>query len=138
MRKILSIPLIILILFTGVTVNFATHYCAGSVAATKISLTGKLATCGMESPSDIKTNEGLYKNHCCDNVTAAYSLRADYIPSFAYDIDLCRQFNLITYVLVDSIIHHQIFIIDSDETTKPPGLYTPNSVDRQIICLFRI
>ena len=95
MKKILSIPLIMLILFTGVTVNFATHYCGGSVAATKVSLTGKLATCGMEGTSDNKTNEGLYKNHCCDDVTAAYTLSSNYIPSFASLSDLCNHINFI-------------------------------------------
>jgi hypothetical protein len=121
-----------------VTVNIATHYCGGSFAAAKVSLTGKLATCGMEGTSDRIISDGLYKNHCCDDVTAAYTLSSNYIPSFAYSGDVCNHVNFMKYILVDSMIDHQIFITTSDETIRPPGTFSPNSVERQVICLFRI
>jgi hypothetical protein len=44
MRKILSIPLFILIVFSWITVNISTHFCGGSVAATKVSPDSERAT----------------------------------------------------------------------------------------------
>jgi hypothetical protein len=137
MRKILSIPLFVLILFSGITVNFATHYCGGSVAATKVSLNGELATCGMESASDNKSKEDLFANHCCDDVTAFYSLSSNYIPSFYFHNDLFQQVSFFTEIPSENTIHN-ILLITSSEIIRPPGTHSPNSVERQVLCVFRI
>jgi hypothetical protein len=138
MRKILSLPLIILILFTGITINFATHYCGGSFSASKVSLSGELATCGMEHSADLNLKDNLYRNPCCNDVTAAYTLSCNYIPSFSYVDNLYPQAGFNTFLAVNSINNYLIFSIASDETVRPPGTYTPNSVDRQFICIFQI
>jgi hypothetical protein len=44
MSKIIAIPLVFMKLFSGISVTFATHYCEGSVAESKISLSGELAS----------------------------------------------------------------------------------------------
>jgi hypothetical protein len=137
MRKILSIPLFVLILFSGITVNFSTHFCGGSVAAVKVSLNGELATCGMESKNDAKSKEDLYRNHCCEDVTASYSLSCNYIPSFHFDNDLFRNIDFVTEIPAHNSIK-DIFKISSYETIRPPGTYSPNNVDRQVICVFLI
>jgi sporulation-control protein spo0M len=137
MRKILSIPLFILILFSGITVNFSTHYCGGSVAATKVSLNGELATCGMESKNDNKSKENRYTNHCCEDVTASYSLSCNYIPSFHFDNNLFQQINFALEIPAHNTVQ-DILNIYSYETIRPPGTYTPNSVDRQVLCVFLI
>jgi hypothetical protein len=137
MRKLLSIPLFVLILFSGVTVNFSTHYCGGSVAATKVSLNGELATCGMESKNDNKSKEDLYSNHCCDDVTASYSLSCNYIPSFHFNNNLFPQINFVTEIPAHNKILDNLKI-SSFETIRPPGTYYPNSVDRQVLCVFLI
>ena len=41
MKNVISIPLALLILFTGINVQIASHYCGGNFAAAKVSLTGK-------------------------------------------------------------------------------------------------
>ena len=32
-------------------ISVATHYCGGQIAASRVTLTGKLASCGMEGPA---------------------------------------------------------------------------------------
>jgi len=49
MRKLSSISLAILILLAGMHITIATHFCGGEIAATKVSLAGIAASCGMES-----------------------------------------------------------------------------------------
>jgi hypothetical protein len=137
MRKILSIPLFVLILFSGITVNFSIHYCGGSVAATKVSLNGELATCGMESNNNDKSKGDRYTNHCCEDITASYSLSCNYIPSFHFDTNLFQQNNFAIGIPVRNTIQ-DLLNISSYETIRPPGTYTPNSVDRQVLCIFLI
>jgi hypothetical protein len=138
MKTILSIPLIILILFTGVSVKFATHYCGGYVAATKVSLTGELATCGMESGSESKTLQQTLGNHCCDNTLSAYSICNNYFAS-SFNIEVPGQ--LVTNLLLSPygyLSNYETNFNTSLSEIKPPGIYNPNSVDRPVLCIFRI
>lgn len=138
MKTILSIPLIMLMLFTGISVKFATHYCGGFVSDTKISLTGELATCGMESDAESQTQQQTLRHHCCDNTLTAYSFCNTFFGS-TYDVDNQEQ-QLINniFIPVDYIIDSKININILNNHTKPPGYFNPNSVDRRVLCIFRI
>ena len=138
MKKILSIPIIILILFSGITINFATHYCAGSVAAVKVSLDGELATCGMERNGDNQSNEDLFRKHCCEDVTASYSLSCNYIPSYPVINELHQEVIFVTDVPADYTKYIDNLFLTSYETIRPPGTYCANRVDLQILCISRI
>jgi hypothetical protein len=137
MKTILSIPLIILILFSGVIVSFATHYCEGSVVATKISLTGEQASCGMEHVSINNPLLVKFQNHCCDNVTSVYSICNTYFPS-AYNVeDPILQVISVLLVPYDYLNSSDI-AINTLSNIRPPGCYTPNSVTLPDLCIFRI
>jgi hypothetical protein len=49
MKKLLSRSVALIILLTGMNLTISSHFCGGVLAATKVSFTGKLASCGMES-----------------------------------------------------------------------------------------
>lgn len=138
MKTFLSIPLIILVLFTGIKVNFAVHYCGGYVAATKVSLTGELATCGMESKSDNNTQQESFNKHCCDDITSAYSICNNYFAS-SYNFDDPGQ-QVINMITVPSgyLSNKETIINTSNNDIRPPGTNHPNSVDRPVLCIFRI
>jgi hypothetical protein len=138
MKTLISIPLMILILFTGVSVKFASHYCGGYMVATKVSLTGELATCGMESGYEINDLQQIIKNHCCDNIASAYSISNNYLTS-AYNIEEPGQ--VVTNLLLSPsgyLYSNETFIALSVDGIKPPGNYDPNSVDQKVLCIFRI
>lgn len=138
MKTILSIPLIILILFSGVIVSFATHYCEGSVVATKISLTGEQATCGMEQTSSDNPLIDKFVNHCCDNVTSVYSICNTYFPS-AYNVeDPILKVISVFVVPYDYLSKPEIANNTLKTNIRPPGCYTPNSVTLPDLCIFRI
>jgi hypothetical protein len=138
MKTFLSIPLIILILFSGVIISFATHYCDGTVVATKISLTGEQATCGMERTSVDNPLIDKFVNHCCDNVTSVYSICNTNFPS-AYSLeDLIPQIISVLLVPSDILSIPEIAINTLKTNIRPPGFYTPNSVTLPDLCIFRI
>jgi hypothetical protein len=138
MKKVLSIPLILLILFSGISVKFATHYCHGSVAATKVSLTGEPATCGMESQSVNTPFYNSYSKHCCYDVISAYSICNNYLSSSHIVIYPFQKISCSIDIPTVYIDNQAIASIITNEIIKPPGYNSPNSVDRPLLCVFRI
>jgi hypothetical protein len=138
MKTILSIPLIILIFFSGISVKFAAHYCGGSVVATKVSLTGELATCSMERPSDNNSSQDTYSNKCCDDILSAYSICNNYIAS-SNNVDDPEQLVINTIVIPAGYLSIQEPIINTSKNViSPPGTNHSNSVALQVLCIFRI
>jgi hypothetical protein len=138
MKTLLSIPLVILILFTGISVEFSTHYCGGSVAATKVSLNGEIATCGMDSGKDNYFDHQILRNHCCDNIASIYSI-CNIFSSSSFNIE--EQGSSFTSLLFSSVSNKCDFDIPDItifNEIKPPGNYYSNSVDRPVLCIFRI
>jgi len=138
MKTILSIPLIILILFTGVSVKFAAHYCGGSVSDTKISLSGELASCGMASDVETHTLQQTIRHHCCDNTLTTYSICSTFFAS-PYDAEFNSQVPTDNILKpIDYILDNKLIINFTNDQSKPPGSFNPNSVDRPVLCIFRI
>lgn len=138
MKTIISIPLILLILFSGINVKFATHYCGGYVAATKVSLTGELATCGMEQPSDKNATQDSFRNKCCDDVTSAYTICNNYLSSSHFVNDPVQQVTHVIYVPPDLLKNQESTINASSNCVRPPGTFSANSVVRPVLCIFQI
>jgi|WetSurMetagenome_2_1015567.scaffolds.fasta_scaffold61247_3 hypothetical protein len=75
MKLVFSILLSAWILFSGMGVKIAQHYCEGSLAATKVSLTGELATCGMQGCNEEKSFPvSAYDQLCCENHLSTFLL----------------------------------------------------------------
>ena len=139
MKTLISIPLIILILFTGISVKFATHYCGGYVAATKVSLTGELASCGMEcTEKDYPPTETRLFTHCCDDVVTFYAIDSNYTPSFSV-IPSSYQYNFQVFSITGGLPAHSLAIIKSLYTSvSPPDALMSTNVELSDICVFRI
>lgn len=138
MKKLISIPLIILLAFSGISIKFATHFCGGYVAATNVSLTGELATCGMEHSPDNKSFQDIFTTKCCDDVTSEYSICNNYYPSSSsiYDSGLNIIYNI--DIPVYNLYNQHVIICNSGKNKKPPGAFFPNSVSRPDICIYLI
>src|SRR5665647_2340334 len=69
MKKGISILLVVLMLAAMLHLSVAIHYCDGKVAASTVSLSGKLAICGMEcSEKGLPLPGTNFTKHCCDNI----------------------------------------------------------------------
>lgn len=136
MKKIVSIPLIILILFTGITVNVASHYCGGTYIASKISLSGELASCGMEHSSDKEPgfNEA---DHLCEDFTSEYTFNSNYIPSATTIADNASWFQA-DEPAANIISAYRSQLLKGGAVNRPPGFSVPGFTDPEMICIFRI
>ena len=85
MKKGVSISLVLLLLTAMLHFTIATHFCGGRVAASKVSLSGKLASCGMEcSEKDFPLPGTHFITHCCDDVVTLFGVDSNYAPSFSF------------------------------------------------------
>jgi hypothetical protein len=139
MKKFFTIPLALLILLSGMHFTVATHYCGGKIAATKVSLSGKEASCGMISDqrSDNST-ETQVSSKCCDNEFAVYKIDSDYSPSSFHFKDITQ--NILQEFLVPEgfSFHSTLSLLTNPANVSPPDCYLANAVSIADICVFRI
>ncbi|HLN22041.1 MAG TPA: hypothetical protein VK213_13190 [Bacteroidales bacterium] len=135
MKKIVSIPLILLILFTGITINLASHYCGGNYVASKISFSGELATCGMEHNTHKKPgiNE---QDHSCQDFTSAYTLSSNYVPSAVHVVDNYTHLFSNNWFYNSISLDSQNIVLNT--INRPPGNFMAGNFDPEVICIFRI
>jgi len=139
MKKALSISLSLLMLLAVLHISVATHYCGGHVAASKISLSGKLATCGMEDDDiDLPQTGPSYHTHCCDNVLTFCGINNNYFPSFNFIPETHNNdfqiFSIPVSLTINSISSFKII----NTSVNPPGPTEIKSVDLSAICVYRI
>jgi hypothetical protein len=139
MKKLAAIPLIILILFTGINISIATHYCGGNFAGSRVSLSDKTADCGMNPEADKNSSSESLRKHCCENVLTSVTVCKNYFPESVSSIP--QYFPLTTDVnatLSDHISDEFAGFSTHTITISPPGRYSQRSVEQQSICVFLI
>lgn len=139
MRKFISISLTLLMLIALLHFSVATHYCMGKIAATKISLSGGLANCGMENDENNLPQTGSYfTSHCCDNEIIFCGINGNYFPSFSFVPESSNN-DLQAFILLSSATTGPIASFKLLNTSvNPPGVSAPNNVDLTSIRVFRI
>jgi hypothetical protein len=139
MKKIFSIFLFFLILLSAMNLTVATHYCGGKIAATKISFSAKLATCGMDGLNNSCSSSGEQINtHCCKNEVSVYALDDNYTPSYSI-INIFSKSIIQVYFTPVNILLHSISTLNSIFTNVlPPGKLILGGVSLPDICVFRI
>lgn len=139
LKKGISILFAFVMIATMFHFSVATHYCGGQIAASTISLTGKLASCGMEGSQKQLPPPGIYfSKHCCEDVVISYSTDNNYIPSF-FNIPDADQFNFQTLGLhsESTVSLAGVFKLQNSDISPPWALMSTN-VDLSDICVFRI
>ena len=139
MKKGVSISLVLLIIAAILHLSVATHYCSGKVASSKLSLTGKLANCGMEnSKKGLPFPETNFTKHCCDDVVTFCGIDNNYAPSFSF-IPESYQYNFQIFAIpVELSVKSQTNINSLHTNVSPPGALMSTNVDLSNICVFRI
>jgi len=139
MKKVFSISLVALMLTAMLHLTVATHYCGGELATSKISLSGKLASCGMERAEESCPMQGnQMKSHCCDDVVTLYSIDNNYAPSYLVLPETSKD-NLQIFGIpaVLAIYSHSVLkFLNTD--VSPPGALMFTDVNLSDICVFRI
>ena len=139
MKKGVSISFALLMLLAMLHLTVATHYCGGKVAASTVSLSGKLATCGMEcSEKGLPLPGTNFTKHCCDNIVTFCGIDSNYTPSFSF-VPESYQYNFQVFAIpVGLSVNSHTDLITLDTNTSPPGVLLSTNVDLSDICIFRI
>jgi hypothetical protein len=139
MKKGISISLSLLMMTAMLHFSVATHYCHGNVAASKISLSGQHATCGMEDEENEIPLPGIHLDtNCCDDVVFYYGIDAKYAPSFSFVPEFYK------YKLQDFSSPGGLPVISASvlkslyNDVSPPAVLMSTNVDLSDICVFRI
>lgn len=139
MKRGVSIALILLILTAMLNLSVATHYCGGKIAASKVSLTGKLASCGMAgSEKKLPLSGTSFTTHCCDDIVTYCGTDSNYTPSFSFIPD-SYQYNFKFFSIPAGYPVYNPAVLKSQYIdASPPGALISTNVDISDICVFRI
>jgi hypothetical protein len=139
MKKLISISLTCLMLAAMLHLSVATHFCGGKIAASKISLSGKLASCGMEDDEkDLPQTGSNLTKHCCDNVLVYYGINSIYFPTFSSFPESYQLHFQVFNPLIGSNLHSFASLETIYTSVSPPDISVSNNVDLSDICVFRI
>jgi hypothetical protein len=139
MKKFLSISFAMLILLSGMHFTIATHYCGGRNAFTKLSVSGELASCGMEgSAGECSLPVKLSGAHCCKDKVAAFVVDTNYAPAYS-QFKVLPQPVLQVFELPFLLSYNPPFFQNLSFTyVRPPGHFSVSDVSLPLICVFRI
>lgn len=139
MKKFISISITLLLLTAMLHLSVATHYCGGKIASSKISISGKLATCGMEADQKVIPQTGsILASHCCENVLVFYGINSTFFPTYSFVQATYQQHFQVFSVPADLNPNSIAFIKSNSINASPPGASACNSVDISNICVLRI
>jgi len=138
-KKGVYILFALVILLSGTHFSIATHYCGGRIAATKVSLSGKPVSCGMENSDHSCPLSGThFDTSCCeDHLTTIEIINNFTQPGTIIPGEsqlLVQNFYYQGYHSFHSTSNSTISYIN----TGPPGSLLASSVRLDYICVFQI
>ncbi len=140
MKNILSISFALLILLSGMNLSFSTHFCHHKLSASKISFSGKVASCGMETDlaDSYQANGFHFDSDCCSTNISRLIVDHNYSPSF-FNFKYFGHQLLQVLAVPESLTNYSYTILNSLHTTVlPPGILKAGNVSLPNICVFRI
>jgi hypothetical protein len=139
MRKGISILCALVMILSGTHLTLAKHFCGGELVDTKLSLSGKVATCGMESDNERNLPSGNeIKHHCCDNNVATFGIINNYIPSVTLIKENVDNQSFSFLLTLNLLLSPQTTYKNISANISPPGKIPLTSVSLDDICVFRI
>jgi hypothetical protein len=138
MKKVISISLVIMMIAAMLHLSVAIHYCSGKIAASKVSLTGRLANCGMEGSEKELLLPGIsFSKHCCDDLISTCGTDCNFVPSFSF-IPESYNYNFQVLAVLAGFTNNSFpNLISLYTNVNPPGVVMSTNVDLSDICVFR-
>jgi len=128
MKKGSAILVIFVLLVSGMHISIDRHYCGGTLADVKVSVTGKLASCGMEQAEPECRNQSMFDQKCCGtNYFPEYNNIMH--PVSGTEIIFLQRDNHITVSSFNTISYFRVL---------PPGNNVSSRLTQPDICVFRI
>lgn len=139
MKKVLTILIVAIILASGMQVSLDRHYCGGRLIDVRISVTGKMASCGMEDTEESCPVQGNHlKSHCCDDVVTIYNIDNNYTRSYPVLPETSNSNFQIFGIPATLTGNYKAVLTVLNTDVSPPGYLMSTDVDLSCICVFRI
>jgi hypothetical protein len=140
-KKVFSILTVIMLITAMFHISVARHYCGGELAASKISLSGGLASCGMEGteescPYDFPGDH--LKSHCCDDVVTFFNVNNIYTQSKTVISETYRFTSHVLEMPISFVVQSNYSNSRIFSDVSPPDSLMSTAVDLTDICVFRI
>ncbi len=137
MKKALTILTVVFLLASGMQVSLDRHYCCGTLADIKISVTGKMASCGMEQSESSCPGHAVINRKCCEDQVSFYSISSKYYPEY-FKLTLTPSERDIFPLQTGNYISDNSFNPDLINWVFPPGDNLKSRLTQSEICVFRI
>jgi hypothetical protein len=137
MKRSFAILISIVVLAAGMQVSIDRHYCGGSLAAVKISVTGKLATCGMKQAESTGFGNVSIDKKCCEDQLSVYSLGSNYYPEY-FKLTHPGTERSLPPISSWCFISGNTFNSDLTNRALPPGPDIQKCLSRPQICIFQV
>lgn len=139
MKRALSILAVLLTVASVAHVSVATHYCHGVPVATRVSLSGEYASCGMEeTESNCPVHGQNLDRHCCDNTMSFYGIDNTTLNTAFQAPEVQRALNLYTIAFSQAVSNNLFNPVSEFSDTGPPQSVSIPAVDLPVICQFRL
>lgn len=132
MKKVASILLTLLFLFSSSHLSFATHYCGGKVQKHGLTMSVEEFGCKMNNEENKPCEDGgdQYKKKCCDNTSVEYSLNEDFDTNPEKEVSINKNF-------VVAFLYNNL-LFNNDNTSYVDKLYySPPLLDKDIPVLIQ-
>jgi hypothetical protein len=137
MKKVLTIFMATFLLASGMQVSLDRHFCCGTLADIKISVTGKMASCGMEQSESSCPGHPVINKKCCEDQVSFYSISSKYYPEY-FRLTLPASERDIFPLQIGNYITDNSFNPDLINCGFPPGDSFKSRLTQSGICVFRI
>jgi hypothetical protein len=137
MKRLFSILMTMIILASGVQVFIDRHYCGGEFAGSKLSLSGKLASCGMEASAPLQSDQPSIDNKCCEDQLSYFGISSKYLPEY-FRLSSPDPVKAISTLITNSCLHSSSDICNLRSWVLPPGDPLISEVKLSGLCVYRI
>ena len=127
-----------LIVFSVLHISIAVHFCCGEVAAYKVSLSDKKASCGMENETNSCPLHNGINSNCCHDKVFKYAVGSNYMPSSHQIKEINQIFIKVLCIPSGVELYNSIVSNHSLKNNSPPGNLLASAVDLSNICVFRL
>jgi hypothetical protein len=137
MKKVLRIMVAGIMLFSGMHLSLDRHYCGGKLVNTRLSFTGKRASCGMEKTGyACEINYG-FNRKCCEDKASFLGSDSEYLPEDA-QVNYQPGSKTLTGDLFAYSFQGLVNNGNHDQWVMPPGITCMPGKSHTELCVFRI
>ncbi len=125
-------------LASGMKVSVDRHYCGGHLADTKVSFSGKPASCGMETEETIPSGLLSFESKCCEDQIISYNIAGKFVAEQNKSMNP-PSWEKIQFSPGSREVLNPVYSPDYSGTpSMPPGDIPFTNVSLSSICVLRI